>query len=231
MSKYKELTESILKFSQTSGHGVREIMSDLLKYIIGNFNPSAQPDPTWTYDKSQNMKFHEMLYLYLLLMKEETDKKSWFDAWGDLFMSLTPKGGARGQFFTPVSVVELMTSVTNPQDAEATTRCKGFGERVVISDPSAGSGRNLLSAHARFIEQNKRKPYLVAEDIDIDCCRMCAVNMMVHGCFGEVICHDTLSEPNRVRVGFIINEGIYPLPFGFPTIRISYNKSDFVSLM
>lgn len=231
MTRFKELSDSIQTFAQSSSFSVREVMSDLLKYIIGNFNPLGKPDPTWKHDREANKEFHMMMTNYFLLMDEATRHHSWFDAWGDLFMSLTPKGGLRGQFFTPSNIADLMTQITIDGDLNGERLCKGFGRRVVISDPAAGSGRNLLSAHVKMIEQNKEKPYLIAEDIDLDCCRMSAVNMMVHGCFGEVVCHDTLAEPNGLRVGFIVNEGLYPFPNGFPTIRESSSRTDFVSLM
>ena len=88
--------------------------------------------------------------------------------------------------------------------------------------------RNLLAAHATFIKNNREKPYLIAEDVDAMCCKMSAINMMVHGCYGEVICHDTLAEPKSVRIGYIVNEGMYPLQPGFPTIRIKTEPEYFV---
>ena len=162
-------------------------------------------------------------------MDEELKHKEWYDPWGDLFMELTPKGGLKGQFFTPGNICDLMADICDPSDTEPNTLCNAFGKRVTVNDCACGSGRNLLAAHAKFVKANARKPYLVAEDIDLDCCQMTAINMMAHGCFGEVICHNTLTEPKGLRVGFIINEGMYPLP-GLPTIRVKMEPECFVSL-
>ena len=225
-----ELVRLITSFAYRNGKDNKQVLSDLLKYIIGFFNAEPQPDKTWQYTKEQNAEFHRMLMQYIKVMQEELKTKEWYDAWGDLFMELTPKGGAKGQFFTPADLCNLMAESNINTDAEPTTVCGAFGKRVTINDPAAGSARNLLASHVRFVRDGKRKPYLVAEDVDIDCCRMSAVNMIVHGCFGEVICHNTLSDPKGVQVGFLINEGMYPIPPGIPTVRIKTEPQWFVSL-
>ena len=68
---------------------------------------------------------------------------------------------------------------------------------------------------------------ITGEDIDSLCVRMSAVNIAVHGGFGEVVCHDSLCEPGDIKFGYIINEGLYPFPGGLPTIRRSENARDF----
>lgn len=217
-------------FARQTGKDTKQVMNDLLSYIIGFFDPEGNPVPGWRYGKEQNAQFHSMMMAYFEGMKEELKRHEWYDAWGDLFMELTPKGGARGQFFTPTDICDMMVETIVDTDAEPKTACGAFGKRVLIGDPAAGSSRNLLSAHARFIRDGKRKPYLVAEDIDLMCCKMSAVNMMVHGCFGEVVCHNTLSDPKGLLVGYLINEGMYPLPSGIPTIRMKNEPAWFLSL-
>lgn len=56
---------------------------------------------------------------------------------------------------------------------------------------------------------------------------MSAVNMMTHGCFGEVICHDALCEPNKVRYGYIVNETMYPFFQPVPSITRCNEAKDF----
>jgi len=48
---------------------------------------------------------------------------------------------------------------------------------------------------------------------------MSAINMAVHGCFGECVCHDSLCEPGEVRLGYIVNEMTWPFPTNIPSIR------------
>lgn len=220
----------IQSFAYHNGKDTKQVLSDLLTYIIGNFNPEPAPNPYWKYTKEQNMEFYKMMCDYLRVMREQMDHHEWFDAWGDLFMELTPKGGARGQFFTPVEICNLMAESQVNTSHEPDKVCGAFGKRVLVGDPAAGSSRNLLAVHARFVRDNKRIPYLVAEDIDLMCCKMSAVNMMVHGCFGEVICHNTLTDPKKVLVGYLVNEGLYPMKPGMPTIRIKHEPEWFVSL-
>lgn len=220
----------IQSFACQTGKDNKQVLDDLLTYIIGYFNPEPKPDPHWTYTKEQNLMFYRMMCSYLRVMSEQLRHHEWFDAWGDLFMELTPKGGAKGQFFTPDGICDLMAESVVDSNATATKVCGGFGRRVVIGDPAAGSSRNLLAAHAIFVRDKKRYPYLVAEDVDLMCCKMSAVNLMAHGCFGEVICHNTLADPKGVTVGYIINEGLYPMPPGSPTIRIRKEPEWFVSL-
>ena len=230
MSDISTLQKAIEQFAYSSGKDCRRVLHDLLRFILGTFNLQPEPDPTWRYTKEQNAEFQNMMLIWLSVMDEALKTRQWYDAWGDLFMAMTPNGGYRGQFFTPTGICDLMADISNPADAEPKTVCGAFGKRVTVNDCSAGSGRNLLAAHSKFIEAGARKPYLVAEDIDIDCCMMCAVNMMAHGCFGEVICHNTLTEPKGVFVGYLINESMYPIPTPFPSIRIKHEPEWFVSL-
>lgn len=226
----KELLKLMESFARQTGKDTKQVMNDLLSYIIGFFDPEGNPVQGWRYTKEQNAQFHSMMQAYFDGMKEKLNMREWYDAWGDLFMELTPKGGARGQFFTPTDLCDMMVDATIDTDAEPKSLCGAFGRRVLVNDPAAGSSRNLLSAHARFVRDGKRKPYLVAEDIDIMCCKMSAVNMMAHGCYGEVVCHNTLTDPKGLLFGYIINEGMFPMQPGVPTIRVKKEPECFVSL-
>ena len=42
-----------------------------------------------------------------------------------------------------------------------------------------------------------------------------------------LVCHNTLAEPDKVRLGYIINETMYPIPSDLPSIRRSTNPADF----
>ena len=225
-----ELLKLMESMAHSTGRDTKQIMNDLLTFIIGNFNPEPHPDPTWRYTKEQNKEFHAMMCAYFSLMEKELAHKEWYDAWGDLFMWLTPKGNAKGQFFTPADICDLMAKSTVDTSAPRTTFCGAFGTRVTINDPAAGSARCLLAAHARFVHDCAPHPYLVAEDLDLMCCKMSAVNLMAHGCYGEVICHNTLTDPKGLLVGYLINEGMFPIRPGMPTIRIKKEPEWFVSL-
>lgn len=225
----KELENKIVIFAASKGAQTINVMEDLLDYIIGFFDPTGTPNKEWKYDKKDNEKFHDMMMTYLNLAAARIEYDGWFDAWGDLFMSLITKGGNKGQFFTPPSLCNVMSEISLQEEPQATQHTT-FGKRVVISDCACGSSRNLLAAMSVFQQKGWRKPYLVAEDLDLLCCKMSAVNMAVHGCFGEVICHDSLCEPDKVRYGFIINETLYPFPTVIPSIRACNDANRFFDI-
>ena len=74
-----------------------------------------------------------------------------------------------------------------------------------------------------------RRPYVICEDLDYNCVKMSAINMAFHGCFGEAVCHDSLCEPDKVRLGYIINETMYPFPTEIPSIRKEMDPMRFVT--
>ena len=137
-----ELVNLIQQMSHDTGKDVKSIMSDLMYFIICNFNPEPKADPTWKYTKEQNAIFHKMMLEWLAVMDEELKHKEWYDPWGDLFMELTPKGGLKGQFFTPGNICDLMADICDPSDTEPNTLCNAFGKRVTV--PAALAATSLL---------------------------------------------------------------------------------------
>lgn len=87
-----------------------------------------------------------------------------------------------------------------------------------ISDPTCGSGRNLLSHHA----ENPGNFYF-GEDIDRTCCLMTVCNFIIHGCVGEVVWHNSL-DPESYYCGWSVNPWLNRT--GIPgVIEISKEKS------
>ena len=79
------------------------VFNDFLRYVIHGFSPGAPPVKDWKYKRKQNRFFMELLAGWIQLMQRELQTREWFDAFGDLFMALSSRGGqqAHGQFFTP----------------------------------------------------------------------------------------------------------------------------------
>lgn len=222
----KTFVDKISRFAQTIGSDQLRILEDLLDYIIGNFSITPHVVPHWGYTEEQNQFFFELMKDYLNLCDKELSRDGWYDAWGDLFMELKGNSaGYRNQFFTPPSLANLASRFTA---SKSKSHCKTFGDRVTIGDLTCGSGRMLLAAHWTFLKMGQEQPYLIAEDIDSICCKMTAVNLAIHGCYGEVICHDSLMAPKSITAGYIINEGMYPSKDGIPSIRITTDKQRFV---
>lgn len=142
-----------------------------------------------------NKMFYEMIRVYneMIVVQE----RPWYDLFGDFYQTISSSGKASsfGQFFTPEPVCTMMAQITDNQ-----------GESC--SDPCCGSGRMLLASKAH---NPKAKCY--AADLDPVCAKMCAINMMMHGCDGEVVCINTLSMQD-FRFAYRINPGrlgIFPL--------------------
>ena len=119
-------------------------------------------------------------------------------------MALVSKSAqqSQGQFFTPVHICDLMVLCTQTEE-------KKTGQRM--GDPTCGSGRLLLAYHAR-----NPGNYLIGEDINRTCCLMTVCNMLIHGCVGEVIHHDSLS-PDHFLCGWYVNISLTRT--GIPSIR------------
>lgn len=218
----KALEEQMCKFARNKGREVTTVFVDLLDYIVGFFNPLQTPIQGWSekYEQADNERFFTMMRTYFEVMEHELRRNAWYDAWGDLFMSIHVKGNNNAQFFTPPGLCDLIAETSlGSYHGEEPTKMTTFSKRIIVSDPSCGSGRNLLAAKAIFDRKGWKNPYMVCEDIDLSCCKMSAINMAMHGCFGEVICHDALCEPEKVRYGYIVNETMYPFPTNVPCIR------------
>jgi type I restriction-modification system DNA methylase subunit len=94
-----------------------------------------------------------------------------------------------------------------------------------INDCACGSGRTLLAgaSAAGFPRSN----YYIGEDLDIVSVKMCALNLMIHGCQGRVVQHDTLTNPICFDYGFRINDIRYPIATPYYSLtRISFKKGD-----
>ncbi len=229
MSDYicsKELREFEKQFNHIVNVTHRDhitVFDDLLTYIITAFNPEPYENQHWRYTKEQNILFHQLMVEWLNVLQKMIDARGWYDAFGDFFMSNVGRTSQqyKGQFFTPHTICDFMARISlddRDELTEARVTCNGFGKRVVVNDSACGSGRLLLAAHATNCERGHRAYYFIGEDIDRICCKMAAINMCAHGMFGEVVCHNTLTEPHKANFGYIINEGLYPFP-GCPTIR------------
>lgn len=226
------MEKEILKATNELGLGPMRILEELSKYIIFYFTPSEVDKKEWPYKDKENRVFYTLMAAMFEEYKKGIYTRGWCDPWGQCYEAFisSSKSSITGQFFTPPDVCELMTQILidGSLDSEKTD-CGAFGNRVICSDPTCGSGRNLLSTAARFAGKSKDTlPYFIGEDIDPMCCRMTAINLMAHGVPGEVICHDALAKPDELNFGYVVNEGMFPLYGGLPTIRMFTDKDRFV---
>lgn len=202
-NEVRPLDRLITGFASSCGYEIQTVFNDLLRFIIHGFSPGTPPISNWKYKRQQNASFMEMTAEWTRIMQKQIGRSGWFDAFGELHMAYCSKPGqqANGQFFTPSHICELMVMCAAGK--------KETGQRM--GDPTCGSGRLLLAYHA-----HNPGNYLVGEDISRTCCMMTVCNMLVHGCVGEVICHDSL-QPKAFTDGWKVNQAL-PLT-GIPSIR------------
>lgn len=224
----------INRLSEATGLDAKEAFSRLTDFIIGFFDPEKKPLPNWNFTEEANNIFQEATRSLFLDYQHGITAHGWTDPLGTTFEEVLGRHDAsrKGQFFTPPTICELMAEITvSGLNASAKHPCGAFGNRHIAADPTCGSGRNLLAVAAKFDGRPRSElPYFVGEDIDPLCCKMCAINLMMHGVPGEVVCHNTLAAPHSLSFGFVINEAMFPMPSGLPSIRRFTDPLRFVSL-
>ena len=174
-----------------------------------------------------------LMRIFFSALHTELAHRKWVDLFGDYFMEYGANKKDRGQCFTPDSVCDVMArlslSINGGTDFDSMRHyVPGFGRKVVVNDCACGSGRLLLAAGTTYRHTtHKNDVYLVASDIDDRCCKQTAINILVHGFYGEVACMDTLMGESTFSHGWIVNQGLYPIPFGLPSLTYTTDKSKF----
>ena len=216
----KEFLKQFTSFVSKYGLEVSKVFDDFLQYIIWTHTlpEYGKKIEGWSYTPSQSKEMYDMYCTLILNVKPEIDRHGWFDAFGFIYEDMIAGKFRRsnsGQFFTPPDICDLMTDINAPKE-----------QRIVekrISDPTCGSGRNLLAFHAKHVGN-----YYVAEDIDHTCCMMTVCNFIIHGVEGEVIWHNTL-QPDTFYGGWKTNEqlnSLFSKYRGIPHVReISYDDT------
>lgn len=191
----------------TDKHDLARVFDDWLEYII-HFCTIGDPVP-WekSYSKDETKIFWQMYLEKMKVLNHKfTSDKSWFDFPGTYYepcVSTAYQREKAGQFFTPPDICNMLTQVNIDNRVDG---------RIRISDPTAGSGRCLLSAHVY-----RENCFMVAEDLDHTCCLMAVVNFLFHGVDGLVIWHNTIN--NDFYTAWRVNESM-TRTMGMPHCRI-----------
>jgi type I restriction enzyme M protein len=182
----KDITSSLEFISRR--HGMSNVFDDFMQIIVSTFCNGRDEDTYLNiikkYEKEEiNMFAKAFGALVIEYENHSSVTGEWDDVIGKLFESLSLTNDRTGQFFTPVHLCNLMARITDPDEHE---------DEISVSDPSAGSSRNLI-AHSRMNFSNRLKCFYVAQDIDYRCCLMSVINMVLYGLKGIVIHCNTLS--------------------------------------
>ena len=194
-------------------HEVSSLLSDFLSYIIYYFSSDLEglEQLNKRYNKEEIKKMQGLLCEFMLVHNREQQYNeglfAWNDFLGEYYQVLAGKyrKSALGQYFTPEPICDFMSKISG---VESTT-----DEIITINDPACGSGRMLLAGHCHA----KGKCRVYGEDLDEICVKMTVVNLLIHGVEGEVLHHNSLSQPDSFYTGYYVNEHIkYAL---LPTVR------------
>lgn len=195
-------------------------LNAVLDFLIDIFDIKHWEEPEGWFKTVAKAKQEEpLLYRIMMIWMDKVatamESGSWIDFFGGIYEEMYQskgKASTLGQFFTPPNLCDLLAKVSQPTEGK-------------INDCACGSGRTLLAgaSAAGFPRDN----YYIGEDLDIVSVKMCALNLMIHGCKGKVVQHDTLKNPIMFDYGFRINDIRYPIPTPFYSLtRIKLTKEN-----
>lgn len=131
----------------------------------------------YTFD--QGAEFGRMLEIYTQAVEADPFR----DILGELFMRLDVNSVKAGQFFTPMSIAEMMARMQFDKAVfDQQVQEKGY---VSVCDPAVGSGVMLL-AFAKVVHAELGRPALskvrfFGNDIDQRCVLMCRIQLRMNG--------------------------------------------------
>lgn len=196
-SEYREFDKIVDKMGLQ--YGYHTVFHDWLQYCILYLSTAKEPDPIKEFKAKYGEKEQALFYDMFKIMiqtnaKHITEENDWHDFPGGYYeyIATTSQKSGFGQFFTPEHVVDLMVLMQGKPGEHTAKKMK-------VNDPTCGSGRMLLSFHAKHPGN-----YMVAEDLDHTCVLMTVLNFMVHGVVGEVIHHNSLN-PETYYKGYLVN--------------------------
>lgn len=209
----KEFLKAFTQFVTRNGWAMDKVFDDFLQYIIWlhTMPEYGKRIECWSYTAEESKEMFDLYRTLVVDIKPLIDRNGWFDAFGEIYEDLVVGKFHRdnsGQFFTPPSICDLMRDIIAPKDTKVVEK--------IISDPTCGSGRNLLSFHSAHVGN-----YYVAEDVDRTCVMMTVCNFILHGVEGEVIWHNTLN-PDTFYGAYRTNEQLNSPPqkyYGIPHVR------------
>jgi type I restriction-modification system DNA methylase subunit len=176
MTQIKQLLTAFEKFAY--GQSLHTAFTELLDWTLLPFKKYESADlQTQALETYQS---HPKVTQLVTLINIIGDLSEGFaDPLGELYMQAI-SNGHNGQYFTPTPICEMMATMNIGDNSHV-------GQTVC--DPTCGSGRMLLAA-----AKIDRHMCFYGADLDITCCKMLLVNMMLHSLTGEIAHMNTLSN-------------------------------------
>lgn len=228
MINKKMYVDILSQQAKEDGRPYEMALNDFCDFLLDLFSVEAFEGDSkgflaWQQQRLQaKPNFAILAMAWLNDVSQAMDRGQWLDVFGMLYedMYLTAgKASKTGQFFTPQSVSDLMSTIITPGKNQASS-AKVKGRRV--NDCAAGSGRLLLAHYMEVskLDHSAGRPFVyIAHDSDPLVCKICALNMMIHGMNGTVICQDTLTQSTPSAV-YCINEIRYPFNTPYYSVRV-----------
>lgn len=175
MTDFKQLLTAFERFAY--GQSLHTAFADLLDWISLPFkmhiDATSQQQALDTY--RGHKKVNELVQLVNMIGELS---EGFRDPLGELFMQAI-SSGHNGQYFTPEPICDMMATISVGKPTDGQT----------VADCACGSGRMLLSA-----AKLNRHLKLYGADLDITCCKMALLNMLLNSLQGEIAHMNSLSN-------------------------------------
>ena len=205
MNKFERTFETLCRH-----HDPNVIFNEFLDYCI-DINLFTTINQNLDF-KGREQYYFEMFQEWIKITNEHLNEDNneinsgnngWYDYLGIFYENTVQtkyKAGARGQFFTPSDVCQLMTELTIEKDKDYTGK--------FVNDCCCGSGRFLLAGHSLL-----PKAIMIGSDLDEVACKMSVLNFYIHGVRGSILHQNTLTGEtfNCWKVNDYFGYGL-PLP-------------------
>ena len=157
------------------------------------------------YDIKDVEKFAQLFAILHRNVVEKTEKGSYGDFLGELFMNLDLGNNLGGQFFTPYNICQMMARITidgEKDKMQASIDKQGW---CSCMDCACGAGATLIAAAEASVEHGINYPFqmmFAAQEIDSTTALMCYIQLSLLGCAGYVVIGDSLCDPMTGHVLF-----------------------------
>ncbi|MGY3215287.1 N-6 DNA methylase [Mucilaginibacter sp. HD30] len=176
MTEIKELLPEFNRFAY--GQSLHTAFTDMLDWMLLPFKRydtvDEQRNALETYQSHPKV---EQLVKLITLIGDLSE--NFRDPLGELFMQAI-SNGHNGQYFTPEPICDMMAMMQVGDIIEP---------GKTVNDPACGSGRMLLAA-----AKLNRSSLLYGADLDLTCCKMALLNMLLNSLTGEIAHMNTLSN-------------------------------------
>jgi type I restriction-modification system DNA methylase subunit len=176
MTDIKHLHTEFERFAY--GQSLHTAFTDLLDWALLPFKKfDSSEEQLAAFESFRNHPKVNQLITLITLIGDLSEDFS--DPIGELYMQAI-SNGHNGQYFTPEPICDMMSIISVGENSTP-------GQTVC--DCACGSGRMLLAA-----AKVNRSMHLYGADLDLTCCKMALLNLLLNSLTGEIAHMNTLSN-------------------------------------